>query len=133
MHPILLQGLYTIRCFCETIDLVHYVRQGNPSPKEQILQPSVTKMLPIIVSQKCPCKQFPLIRKYTMWQKFQDQKKVFKKLKLVHIQVEKHNSWNAIHLVALLDLKYSSQIRPRGSHSSRPSGTFFLSSSSVPD
>lgn len=68
-----------------------------------------------------------------MWQKFQDQKKVFKKLKLVHIQVEKHNSWNAIHLVALLDLKYSSQIRPRGSHSSRPSGTFFLSSSSVPD
>lgn len=133
MHPILLQGLYTTRCFCETIYLVHYVGQGNPSPKEPMPQPSVTKMLPIVVSQKCPGKQFPLVSKYTMWQKFQDQKKVFKKLKLVHTQGEKHNSRNAIHLMALLDPKYSSQIGPRGSHSSRLSGTFFLSGSSVPD
>lgn len=29
------------------------------------------------------------LNKYTMWQKFKDQKKVFKKLKLVHTQVEK--------------------------------------------
>ena len=40
------------------------------------------------------------------WQKFKDQKKVFKKLKLVHIQVGKKNkSWNIIHLMVLLDLK----------------------------
>lgn len=28
-----------------------------------------------------------------MWQKFKDQKKVFKKLKLVHIQLEKKQKW----------------------------------------
>lgn len=33
--------------------------------------------------------QIVSLNKYTMWQKFKDQKKVFKKLKLVHIQVEK--------------------------------------------
>lgn len=56
LHTILLQELYTILYFCEIIYLVHYVIQGNPSPKEQILQHSVTKTLPSIVSQKCPCK-----------------------------------------------------------------------------
>lgn len=46
--------------------------------------------------QKCCPALFPKnvlaivsLSKYTMWQKFKDQKKVFKKLKLVHIQVEK--------------------------------------------
>lgn len=33
--------------------------------------------------------QIASLNKYTMWQKFKDQKNVFKKLKLVHIQVEK--------------------------------------------
>lgn len=40
-----------------------------------------------------------------MWQKFEDQKKVFKKLKLVHIQVGKNKSGNTIHLMVLLNLK----------------------------
>lgn len=86
MYTILLQEL-SATLNCGIIYLVHYIIQGNPTPKEQILQPSVTKMLSSIVSKKISLQIESL--KYTMWQKFKDQKKVFKKLKLVHIQVEK--------------------------------------------
>lgn len=61
LHTILLRELRTILNFYEIIYLVHNVIQGNPSQKEQILQPSMAKTLPSIASQKCPCKQFPLI------------------------------------------------------------------------
>lgn len=51
--------------------------------------------------------QIVSLNKYTTWRKFKDQKKVFKKLKLVHIQVGKKNkSWNIIRLMVLLDLKW---------------------------
>lgn len=56
LHTILLEELRAILHFYKIIYLVHYVIQGNLPSKEQILQPSVTKMLPSIVSQKCPCK-----------------------------------------------------------------------------
>lgn len=73
------------------IYLVHYVIQGNPSPKEHILQPPVIKMLPGLVSPPKlfpPCKEFPLIS--IQCEKVQrPEKQVLKKLKLVHIQVEK--------------------------------------------
>lgn len=84
MNIILLQEL-SATLNCEIIYLVHYIIQDNPSLKEQILQPSVTKMLSSIVSKKISL-QIDSLNKYTMWQKFKDQKKVFKKLKLVHIQ-----------------------------------------------
>lgn len=87
MYTILSQEL-SATLNCEIIYLVHYIIQGNPSPEEQILQASVTKMLSSIVSKKISL-QIDSLNKYTMWQKFKDQKKVFKKLKLVHIQVGK--------------------------------------------
>lgn len=80
MNTILLQEL-SATLNCEIVYLVHYIIQGNPSPKEQILQPSVTKMLSSIVSKKISL-QIDSLNKYTMWQKFKDQKKVFKKIKI---------------------------------------------------
>lgn len=50
--------------------------------------------------------QIVSLNKYTMWQKFKDQKKVFKKLKLVHTTSGKNKSRSIIHLMMLLDLKW---------------------------
>lgn len=83
-----LQELCTILYFHEITDLVCYVIQGNPSPKEQILHPSVNKNAAQHGFPKVSL-QIVSLNKYTTWQKFKDQKKVFKKLKLVHIQVGK--------------------------------------------
>lgn len=106
LHTILLQELCTILYFHEITDLVRYVLQGNPSPKEQILHPSVNKNVAQHGFPKVSL-QIVSLNKYTTWRKFKDQKKVFKKLKLVHIQVGKKNkSWNIIRLMVLLDLKW---------------------------
>lgn len=89
LRTTLLQEPRTTLYFCEIIYLDRHAIQGNPSPKEQLLWPSVTKMLPSIFYPETSL-QIVSLNKYTMWQKFKDQKEVFKnKLKLVHTQVEK--------------------------------------------
>lgn len=80
------------------IYLVHYVIQGNPSPKEHILQPPVIKMLPGLVSpQKLfpPCKEFPLIS--IQCEKVQrPEKQVLKKIKISAYTSGKNKSWNIV-------------------------------------
>lgn len=96
LHTILLQERCTILYFHEITDLVRYVTQGNPSPKEQILHPSVNKNAAQHGFPKVSL-QIVSLNKYTTWQKFKDQKKVFKKLKLVHIQVGKRKQQKLEH------------------------------------
>ena len=74
------------------------------------------------------------LNKYTMWQKFKDPKKVFKKIKISAYTSGKNENWNIIPLMGLLKLKAGLHGRgPTSSHSARASETFFLSSNSAPD
>lgn len=83
------QSLHTI-----LLRTMHYtVLLTWPVPQKQILHLLVAKsclfLFPNVLANSS-------LNKYTMWQEVKDQKKVFKKLKLVHTQVE-NRSRSIIH------------------------------------
>lgn len=74
LHTILIRTIhYTV--VLSTTELAH-------PPKANSVAKSCLLLFPNVLANSS-------LNKYTMWQEVKDQKKVFKKLKLVHTQVEK--------------------------------------------